>query len=218
MNPLDLLHWFSSDTGLMAVFAQNWLLGSCLIAAIIFVETGLVVMPFLPGDSLLFGAGAFLGVKGIPPLPVIAIVVLAAIAGDAANYSIGRSRLGQALVRNGWVKPQHLTKTRAYFDRYGGMTITIGRFVPIVRTIAPFMAGMTGMQPRRFFAYNIIGGIAWCSSMVAAGFWLGKVRWVHEHLQWLSLAIVAVSLIPVVIQVLQERRRSRSLTAPAQLK
>lgn len=86
MNPLDLLHWLTSDTGLMALFPDNWLLGSCLIAAIIFVETGLVVMPFLPGDSLLFGAGAFLGVKGISPLPGIAIVALAAIAGDATNY------------------------------------------------------------------------------------------------------------------------------------
>ena len=209
MNPLDLLHWFSSDTGLMAVFAQNWLLGSCLIAAIIFVETGVVVMPFLPGDSLLFAAGAFLGVKGISPLSVIAIVALAAIAGDAANYSIGRSRLGQALVHKGWVKPKHLAKTREYFDRYGGMTITIGRFVPIVRTVAPFLAGMSGMQPRRFFTYNIIGGVVWCTGLVLAGFWLGKVTWVHEHLQWLSLVIVAVSLVPVAFQILNERRRAK---------
>jgi membrane-associated protein len=210
MNPLDLLHWLTSDAGLMAVFAQNWLLGSCLIAAIIFVETGLVVMPFLPGDSLLFGAGAFLGVKGISPLPVIIIVALAAIAGDAVNYSIGRSRLGQALVKKGWVKPKHLDKTREYFDRYGGMTITIGRFVPIVRTIAPFLAGMTGMQPRRFFTYNIIGGIAWCAGLVLAGFWLGKITWVHEHLQWLSLVIVAVSLVPVAVQMLKERHIAKS--------
>ena len=101
MNPLDLWHWFSSDTGLMAVFAQNRLLGASLIAAIILVETGLVVMPFLPGDSLLFGAGAYLGVSGHSPLPVIVIAAAAAVAGDAVNYSIGRSRVGQSLVSRG---------------------------------------------------------------------------------------------------------------------
>jgi membrane-associated protein len=107
MNPLDLWHWFSSDTGLMAVFAQNRLLG-----AIVFVETGLVVMPFLPGDSLLFGAGAYLGVSGYSPLPVIVIAAVAAIAGDAVNYSVGCSRVGQSLVRQGWVKSQHLIAQR----------------------------------------------------------------------------------------------------------
>ena len=209
MNPLDLWHWFSSDTGLMAVFAQNRLLGACLIGAIIFVETGLVVMPFLPGDSLLFGAGAYLGVSAHSPLPVIVIASMAAFAGDAVNYSIGRSRVGQSLVSRGWVKPQHLDRARSYFKRYGGMTITIARFVPIIRTVAPFVAGLSEMDVRRFFAFNAAGGVLWCALMVLAGFWLGKVTWVHAHLQWLSLIIIAISLVPVAFQVLGERRRQR---------
>lgn len=209
MNPLDLWHWFSSDTGLMAVFAQNRLLGACLIAAIIFVETGLVVMPFLPGDSLLFGAGAYLGVSGHSPLPVIVIAAVAAIAGDAVNYSIGRSRVGQSLVRRGWVKSEHLKRARSYFERYGGMTITIARFVPIVRTVAPFVAGLSGMELRKFVVYNVAGGVLWCVLMVSAGFWLGRVDWVHEHLQWLSLIIVAISLVPVALQLLRERSRRK---------
>ena len=208
MNPLELWHWFSSDTGLMAVFAQNRLLGACLIAAIIFVETGLVVMPFLPGDSLLFGAGAYLGVSRHSPLPVIFLAVVAAVAGDAVNYSVGRSRVGQSLVRRGWVKTRHLDRARSYFERYGGMTITIARFVPIIRTVAPFVAGLSEMNLRRFLVFNVTGGVLWSALMVSAGFWLGKVRWVHEHLQWLSLIIVALSLVPVAIQLFRERRGS----------
>ena len=123
----------------MAVLSQNWLLGTLVIAAIVFVETGLAVMPFLPGDSLLFTAGAFLGLASISPLIPMAIVCVAAIAGDATNYAIGRSSLGHQIIRRGWVKPRHLKQTRSWFDRFGGPTITIGRFVPIVRTLAPFM-------------------------------------------------------------------------------
>ena len=192
----------------MAVFAQNRLLGACLIGAIIFVETGLVVMPFLPGDSILFGAGAYLGVSGQSPLPVIVIAAVAAIAGDAVNYSVGRSRVGQSLVSRGWVKPQHLDRARSYFERYGGMTITIARFVPIVRTVASFVAGLSEMNMRRFLAFNVAGGVLWCALMVSAGFWLGQVKWVHERLQWLSLIIVAVSLVPVAFQLISQRGRT----------
>ena len=137
MLSAGLLNWFTSDQGLMAVLAQNWLLGTLVIAAIIFVETGLVVMPFLPGDSLLFAAGAFLGISGLPLLPSMLTFTFAAVAGDAANYAIGRSSLGQQIASRGWVKPHHLEQTRSWFDRFGGPTITIGRFIPIVRTVAP---------------------------------------------------------------------------------
>ncbi len=191
----------------MAVLAQNRLLGACLIGAIVFVETGLVIMPFLPGDSLLFGAGAYLGVSGHSPLPVIVIAAVAAIAGDAVNYSVGRSRVGRSLVKRGWVKPLYLDRARSYFERYGGMTITIARFVPIVRTVAPFVAGLSEMNLHRFLVFNAAGGVLWCALMVSAGFWLGKLRWVHEHLEWLSLIIVAISLVPVAVQLLRERGR-----------
>lgn len=205
------LSWFSSDQGLMAVLAQNWLLGTCLIAGIIFAETGLVFMPFLPGDSLLFAAGAFLGLTGTSPLPPIVIVALAAIAGDATNYAIGRSSLGQAIIRRGWVKPSHLAQTRKWFDRYGGATIMIGRFVPVVRTVAPFLAGLSGMRAHRFATYNLAGGLLWCSLLMMAGFWLGKIAWVREHLHGLSLIIAVLSLLPIAGHLLVQRRKTKEL-------
>ena len=211
MLSTGLLSWFSSDQGLMAVLAQNWLLGTCLIAGIIFVETGLVVMPFLPGDSLLFAAGTFLGLTGTSPLAPMAIIAFAAIAGDTTNYGIGRSSLGQTIIRRGWVKPMHIAQTREWFNRYGGVTITIGRFIPIVRTVAPFLAGLSGMPARQFALYNVVGGVLWCTLLMMAGFWLGKVMWVREHLHWLSLVIVALSLVPVAWHMVAERRKTKEM-------
>lgn len=176
---MSWLNWFTSDQGLMAVLGHNWLLGLLIVAVVIFVETGLVVMPFLPGDSLLFAAGAFLAVAGKSPLILIAVVCTAAILGDAVNYALARSALGQQIVRRGWIKPRHLEETKGWFDRYGGATVTICRFVPLVRTIAPFMAGLSGMQVGRFFAFNIAGGLLWCSALTLAGYWLGHIAWVR---------------------------------------
>jgi membrane-associated protein len=202
MISTGLLAWIGSDQGLTGLLAQNWLLGVLLVALVVFCETGLVVLPFLPGDSLLFATGAFLGMSGIHPLAAIAIVVSAAVLGDATNYAIGCSALGQQLVRRNWVRPRHLQKTRAYFDRYGAPTITIGRFVPIVRTIAPFLAGLTGMCIRRFALYNILGGAVWGTGLMLAGYWLGGVPWVRQHMGWLSLGVVLISLLPVAWHLL----------------
>ena len=201
MLSTGLLSWLSSDQGMMNLLVQNWLLGTAVIATIVFCETGLVVLPFLPGDSLLFAAGAFLGLSGISPLLPIGLITMAAVAGDGTNYAIGRSRIGQQLVKRGWIKPHHLDKTRRYFDRFGGPTVTIGRFVPVVRTVAPFMAGLSGMCPRRFAVYNVLGAIVWCGGLMMAGVWLGKVTWAREHLTWLSMGIVAVSMVPVLFHL-----------------
>ncbi|MDQ2735936.1 MAG: VTT domain-containing protein [Pseudomonadota bacterium] len=194
----------------MAVLGQNWSLGLLIIAGLIFVETGLVLMPFLPGDTLLFAAGAFLAVTGRSPPILIATASLAAIAGDTANYSIGRSAIGQQIVRRRWVKPRHMEQAERWFDRFGGSTVMIGRFVPIVRTIAPFMAGLAGMRAKRFFAFNIVGGVAWCTLLVEGGFWLGHVDWLRNHLQWFSLGIAVVSLLPVMIQFLRAGQHSET--------
>lgn len=210
MHLTDMLHWFTSDQGLMAMLSQNWPLGVALIAAILFIETGIVVMPFLPGDSLLFATGAFLSLAGVSPIVALIVFCMAAIAGDAINYAIGRSALGQTIIRRQWVKQRHLDKTRDWFDRYGGRTVTIARFVPIVRTVAPFMAGLIGMHARQFFIYNVAGGIAWCSSLLLAGFWLGRIPWVRTHLHWFSLAIIVVSVLPVIVQLLRDRRIERA--------
>jgi len=206
MSIPELFSWLTSEHGLMALLAQNWVLGTAIIAAVIFVETGLVVMPFLPGDSLLFAAGAFLGLAGIDPAISLATIIAAAIAGDALNYTIGSSFWGQRLARSRWVKPEHMARARAYFARYGAMTITVARFVPIVRTLAPFVAGLSQMPRRTFYAYNVIGGVLWCSSMLLAGYWLGSISWVRANLHWVSLIIIGLSLIPVALQFLQVRQ------------
>ncbi len=206
MSITEVFSWLTSEHGLMAVLAQNWVLGTAIIAAVIFVETGLVVMPFLPGDSLLFAAGAFLGLAGIDPAISLAAIIAAAIAGDALNYTIGSSSWGQRLAHSRWVKPEHMERARAYFARYGAMTITVARFVPIVRTLVPFVAGLSQMPRRTFYAYNVIGGVLWCSSMLLAGYWLGSIPWVRANLHWVSVIIIGLSLIPVVLQYLQVRQ------------
>ena len=173
MLSTGLLAWLGNDHGLMNLMTQHWLLGVLVVAGVVFCETGLVVMPFLPGDSLLFATGAFLGMNGISPLTAVAIVTLAAFLGDTVNYRIGRSAWGQQLLRRGWIKSSHLAKARAWFDHWGAPTITIGRFVPVVRTVAPFVAGLTGMRARRFAIYNLLGSVLWCSGTLLAGSWLG---------------------------------------------
>ncbi|MFP8966476.1 DedA family protein [Pokkaliibacter sp. CJK22405] len=192
-----LLGWLTDSHQLMTLLQQNWLLGLALITAIIFCETGLVVFPFLPGDSLLFATGAFLGASGMSPVTAILCVSAAAVLGDSVNYWVASSPIGQQLVKRNWVKPQHLKKTQEWFDRFGGATIIIGRFIPIVRTIGPFLAGLATMNFRQFILYNIMGGLLWCCVVLLAGFWLGAIPWVRDHLEWFSLGIVVISLIPV---------------------
>ncbi|WYX36771.1 VTT domain-containing protein [Achromobacter xylosoxidans] len=210
MSITEMFAWLTSEQGLMALLAQNWVLGTCIIAAIVFIETGLVVMPFLPGDSLLFAAGAFLGLAGIDPLASLAAITAAAIAGDGLNYAIASSRWGQKLAHSRWVKPDHLKRARDYFARYGAMTITVARFVPIVRTLAPFVAGLSQMPRRTFFIYNVVGAIAWCGSMLLAGYRLGSIAWVRANLHWVSVIIIGLSLVPVALQWLQIRRMRRA--------
>lgn len=215
MLSMGLLSWISGDPQMIALLAQHWVLGTLLVAAIVYVETGFVIFPFLPGDSLLFSMGAFLGLAGVYPWAPLLVVCLAAVLGDATNYAIGRSRLGQEIVRRQWIKPGHLLKTQAYFERYGGPTIIIGRFVPIVRTLAPFLAGLSGMPPQRFLLFNITGGCIWCSLLVLGGYWLGNNPVVRGHMHVLFAGIVVISLLPVLIRALRQswrRRRADALT------
>ncbi len=197
---LGLLSWLTDEKALMALLAAHETEGLLLVALVIFCETGLVLLPFLPGDSILFALGAFAGLNHKSPLLPIAVLGAAAIAGDGVNYFLGRSRVGHWIERRGWISAAHLQQTKDYFARFGPSTVTIGRFVPVVRTIAPFVAGLAGMAPGRFFLFNIAGGAAWTCAMILGGFWLGRVPWVSQHLSLLSLAIVAVSVVPVGIQ------------------
>jgi len=180
-----------------------------ILFAIVFCETGLVVTPILPGDSLLFAVGVFCAKPG-QPLDIWTATVLltiAAILGDTVNYHIGKC-LGPKILSgklSRWLNPKHLERTRWFFERYGGKTIIIARFVPIVRTFAPFIAGVGHMSYGRFLAYNVIGGIAWVVICTQAGWWLAGNAFVEEHFEIVVLVIVGISLLPAAIEYLIHR-------------
>ena len=179
-----------------------------LLFLVIFAETGLVVLPFLPGDSILFIAGTVVATAGLNIHLLVALLIVAAILGDTVNYSVGHYIGPRVFDKpdSRWFRQDHLRRTQAFYDRYGGVTIIIGRFVPIIRTFAPFLAGVAGMTYRRFLSYNVIGGIAWISSLVYAGYLFGNIPWVKNNLTWIVIAIVVVSLIPAASTFISERR------------
>lgn len=183
-----------------------------LLFAIIFAETGLVIFPLLPGDSLLFVAGTVAASAGLDVHALVALLIVAAILGDSVNYSIGHYIGPKVFDRpdSRWFKQEYLRRTQAFYDKYGGVTIIIGRFIPIIRTFAPFLAGVAGMSYRRFLAFNVIGGIAWISSLVYAGYLFGNIPWVKRNLTLIVIGIVVVSLIPAVTTYLQERRARKA--------
>ena len=187
-----------------------------LLFLIIFAETGLVVFPFLPGDSILFIAGTVVATAGLNVHLLVALLVVAAILGDTVNYSVGRYIGPRAFDKadSRWFKQAHLRRTQDFYERYGGVTIIIGRFVPIVRTFAPFLAGVAGMTYRRFISYNVIGGIAWISSLVYAGYVFGNIPWVKRNLTLIVLAIVVISLLPAISTYLRERSSRKGPPAP----
>ena len=192
----------------------HWLYA--LLFLIIFAETGLVVFPFLPGDSILFIAGTVVAMAGLNVHLLVLVLIAAAILGDTVNYSIGHYIGPRAFDRpdSRWFKQEHLRRTQEFYDRYGGITIIIGRFVPIIRTFAPFLAGVAGMTYRRFLSYNVVGAVAWIASLVYAGYLFGNIPWVKENLTFIVFAIVAVSLIPAVTTFVRERRSQRQPPAP----
>ena len=179
-----------------------------LLFAIIFAETGLVVFPFLPGDSLLFISGTVVAAASLNVHVLVLVLAIAAILGDSVNYAIGRYIGPKAFSKpdSRWFKQDHLRRTQAFYDKYGGVTIIIGRFVPIIRTFAPFLAGVAQMSYPRFLAYNVVGGILWISSLVYAGYLFGNIPWVKDNLTFIVIGIVVVSLIPVATTFLKERR------------
>ena len=182
-----------------------------LMFAVIFAETGLVVTPFLPGDSLLFIAGTVVASAGLNIHILVPLLILAAVMGDSVNYAVGHY-IGPRIFDkpdSRWFKQDHLRRTQAFYDKYGGVTIIIGRFVPIIRTFAPFLAGVAGMEYRRFFAFNVVGGILWVGLLVYAGYVFGNIPWVKDNLTWIVIGIVVVSLIPAVVTFMKERGSSK---------
>ena len=184
-----------------------------ILFVVIFCETGLVVTPFLPGDSLLFAAGALAAGEGNPLHPGVLLLLLSisAIAGDAANYAIGKF-LGPKVLRNEQsriFKKYYLDKTHAFYEKYGGKTIIIARFVPIVRTFAPFVAGVGTMTYMRFAAYNVVGGAGWVAICVFGGYFFGNLPLVKKNFELVILAIIFISVLPMAVEFWRARGRRR---------
>lgn len=176
-----------------------------LLFAIIFTETGVVIAPFLPGDSLLFVAGALCVTEGMSLPLLMVLLIVAAILGDAVNYSVGRW-FGDALVhRTRLISPEKLQYTQQFFEKHGPKTIVIARFLPIVRTMAPFVAGFSGMEAKRFLTYNVSGGILWVVSLTVAGYLFGNIPLVKNNLTAVILIIIFLSTLPVIIAYLKAR-------------
>lgn len=196
------------DTHLEKVIAQYGVWTYLILFLIIFCETGLVVTPILPGDSLLFAAGTFAGRGSFRLSALFALLSIAAILGDTANYWIGKY-FGHKLVARGdsrFIKKAYIDKTHEFFEKYGGKTIIIARFVPIVRTFAPFVAGLGAMNYRGFFVYNVIGGLLWVGLCVGTGYLFGGMEMVQKNFSLVVLGIIFVSVLPGIIEFLKHRR------------
>ena len=185
-----------------------------ILFLIIFAETGLVVMPLLPGDSLLFAAGAFCAKPetGLNVHAMAGLLFLAAFLGDTLNYWIGH-KIGPAVFKREdsiWLRKKHLDRAHEFFEKYGGRAVILARFVPIVRTFVPFVAGVGAMTYSRFLAYNLIGGFIWIYFFTYAGFFFGNQPFVQKNFKLVILAIIIISVIPIAVEFLREWRRSRA--------
>jgi membrane-associated protein len=217
----DFLDFFLHlDTHLFALIQDYgmWIYG--ILFLIIFVETGLVVMPLLPGDSLLFAAGTFCaGVVNngetaeLNLLLVLGLLIVAAILGDGLNYYLGKTIGLKALT---WkignrqiVQQKYIDQTQAFFEKHGSKTIIIARFVPIVRTFAPFVAGIGNMSYRNFFRYNVIGGIAWVTGLTLLGYFFGNLEFVRKNFEIVIFGIIGISLLPMIIEILRAKLSSK---------
>jgi len=186
-----------------------------LMFFVIFMETGFVVTPFLPGDSLIFAAGAFAGLGYLHIGVLFAVLGIAAIAGDTANYWIGHyigPRAFSGSVR--FLKKEYLDRTHAFFEKHGGKTIIIARFIPIIRTFAPFVAGVGAMTYPRFIAYNVIGGLAWVALFSFMGYFFGNLPVVQQNFTFVILAIIFISILPAIIEFIRGRQEARKQSQP----
>ncbi len=200
------------DRHLIELLSQHgpWLYG--ILFAIVFVETGLVVMPFLPGDSLLFAAGTLAGVGGLDPWVLGVSLFVAAVLGDSCNYYVG-SRFGAAAYAREWrwIRRDHLDRARAFFERHGGKSIVLARFAPFLRTFVPFVAGAGRMDYRRFLFFNVVGALAWVCSFVSLGYFFGNLPGVKRHFTWVLLGIIVASLLPAAIAWWRGRRSAEAV-------
>ena len=197
------------DEHLSAIISQYGTWTYAILFAVIFMETGLVVTPLLPGDSLLFAAGTFASLGALNVYLLFILLVIAAIIGDTVNYWIGRYVGPRAFSGNiPFLKKEYLDKTSAFYGKHGGKTIILARFIPIIRTFAPFVAGVGAMTYWRFITYNVVGGIVWVLIFTLLGYFFGNIPAVQENFTLVILAIIFISVLPGVIEFLRERSRS----------
>ncbi|OGK52578.1 hypothetical protein A2970_00315 [Candidatus Roizmanbacteria bacterium RIFCSPLOWO2_01_FULL_44_13] len=208
---MDLLRFLidfilNIDVHLGQIISTYGLLTYAILFFIIFMETGLVFTPFLPGDSLLFAAGAFAALNSLNIGLLLLILSIAAVLGDTANYWIGHF-FGKKIVAHPKIPidEEHIRETKKFFDKYGGKTIIIARFMPFIRTFAPFVAGVGKMSYGQFFSYNVIGGILWVFIATLAGYFFGNIKFVRENFSLVIIGVVLISLIPIVVEILRKK-------------
>jgi membrane-associated protein len=196
------------DKHLAEIISAYGTLTYFILFAIIFAETGLVITPFLPGDSLLFAAGTFAALGSIDVYILFVILCIAAILGDTVNYWVGHY-IGPRVFKEDrrFIKKAYLEKTHAFYEKYGGKTIIIARFIPIIRTFAPFVAGVGAMNYSKFILYNITGGIVWIGSFLFAGYFFGNIPFVRNNFSLVILAIIIISVVPGVIEYFRHRKK-----------
>lgn len=203
---LDIL--LHLDTRLADFVGQYGILTYAVLFLIIFAETGFVVTPFLPGDSLLFAAGAIAALGSLHIWGVVLLLIVAAVLGDTVNYWIGHF-FGRKLVDNPkitFINQEHIDKTEQFYKKHGSKTIILARFVPIVRTFAPFVAGVGSMHYSTFLLYNVVGGVTWVTAFTLLGYFFGNMEFIKENFHYAVFAIIGLSLVPVVYEYIQHKR------------
>ncbi|MCL5428541.1 MAG: DedA family protein [Chloroflexi bacterium] len=200
------------DVHLSEIISAYGLWTYLILFVIIFAETGFVVTPFLPGDSLIFAAATFAGLGLLNPLLLFALLAVAAILGDSVNYAIGHA-IGPRVFREDvrFLKREYLDRTHAFFEKYGGKTIILARFMPIIRTFAPFVAGVGAMTYGKFLVYNVVGGMLWVGLFTFLGYFFGNIPAVQENFTLVVLGIIFISILPPIIEFFRERGKTKRL-------
>lgn len=202
------------DTHLGAIISQYGTATYVILFGIIFAETGFVVTPFLPGDSLLFAAGAFAALGSLNVVVLLIILSIAAILGDTVNYWIGHF-FGMKIIESPkvpFVKQEHIDQTSEFYEKHGGKTIILARFVPIVRTFAPFVAGVGKMHYGKFISFNVIGGLLWIFLLTLAGYFFGNMPFVKDNFEFVIFGIIGISILPIVFETVRRKKKKKVKT------
>ncbi len=208
-NPIDLILNFDKYIG---IIMQNYgSLAYLILFLIIFSETGLVLTPFLPGDSLLFIVGTFASQGILNVYALFIIITIAAILGDTVNYFIGNYFGEKVYSKSKFFKKEYLEKTKEFYKKYGNKTIFLARFIPIIRTFAPFVAGVGKMNYKNFLSYNIIGGITWVAIFIFSGYFFGTIPFVQENLTLIILFIIIISFIPPIVEYIKHKKKNSNI-------